>query len=82
MFCGKMKNFSLATVSVKYLNLRIVKKSADIGKMQEQCRVAELLGKIAEETLAGFSRFSLFLSGIEDFGTGWIGKDIPIRFLI
>ena len=39
---GKMKNFSLVTVSVKYLNLRIVKKSADIGKMQEQCRVAEL----------------------------------------
>ena len=37
----------------------------------------EDLGKIAEETLAGFSRFSLFLSVIEDFGTGWIGKDIP-----
>ena len=36
------EEFSLATVSVKYLNLRIVKKSADIGKMQEQCRVAEL----------------------------------------
>ena len=86
-----MKNFSLATVSVKYLNLRIVKKSADLGKMQEQGRVArngivksqnEDLGKIAEETLAGFSRFSLFLSGIEDLGTGWIGKAIPIRFLI
>lgn len=42
----------------------------------------EDLGKIAEETLAGFSRFSMFLSGNEDFGTGWIGKDIPIRFLI
>lgn len=34
-----MKNFSLATVSVKYLNLRIVKKSADIGKMQKQCEL-------------------------------------------
>lgn len=79
---GQMKNFSPAVAPVKYLNLRMTKKSADIEKMQERCRVAELLGKIAEETLAGFSRFRLFLSGIEDFGTGWIGKDIPIRFLI
>ena len=39
---GKMKNFSLAVAPVKYLNLRMTKKSADIGKMQEQYRVAEL----------------------------------------
>ena len=39
---GWTKNFSLAAVSVKYLNLRIVKKSVDLEKMQGGCRVAKL----------------------------------------